>query len=218
MNCPKCQLKMPFQERICRRCQYCVDLDRYVSTDAPRAIRRRLQRKPLRHVAMQALYPKMLSYERRISPWVILVASIVPGIGHALLRRLPEALFFVVLVPSLALAALFSPVDATASLALLGLGFGLHVASIFRITSTSMHLGMSSRLGMHLALFALLAVFIYSPLGNLVLTYKPELTYQRSVPMEDINSGLLLAVGIFITSWALSGVVSLLLSRSEKRT
>lgn len=219
MNCSKCQFKMQFQERVCRRCQYCPELDTYISTEAPRRSRKRIQKVRLRTLALAVLRLESLRFRRQrdLSPGVVMVAGIVPGVGHILTGRLYEGLLYAAGVPALLLSALFSRLDASNSLTLMGLAFGLHVTSLFRLTAFSVETGLIGRLTAHLGIFIILSICLYAPLSNLLLAYKPEMTTDRTSGVEHFFGNFALFVFILAGAWILGKFLSLLFSLPEKK-
>lgn len=219
MNCAKCQFKMAFQERVCRRCQYCQELDTYISTDAPRRSRNGIQKVRLRTrmLAVLRLESLRFSRQRELSPNLVLAAGIVPGLGHILTGRLYEGLLYAAGVPALLLSALFSRLDASNSLTLMGLAFGLHVTSLFRLTAFSVETGFKGRLAAHLGIFIILSICLYAPLSSLLLSYKPEMTMDRTSGVEHFFGNFSTFVFILAGAWVLGQFLSLVFSLPEKK-
>lgn len=214
MKCLKCQYAMPFQERICRRCQYCAELDSYVRTEAPRASGAGVQQKRWHLVLRERLTPKSLKLRNqfRVSPVMVLVASVIPGLGQILLGRTLVGILGMVLTVGLIFIALFSSLSTEPSLVILGLAFGVHVATLFRTTSTAEQENWTSRAAGHLIIFGVLALLVYSPLSTLLRNWKPQYTYMRTwAPMSAITSTLTFAAQLLIFSILLSWIATRLL-------
>jgi hypothetical protein len=218
MNCPRCQFKLPFRERICRRCQFCADLNTYVSTDAPRKSKRGVQRISRIHHVFSVIEMQSLRLNRRrdFHPNFLLLAGVIPGVGHMLSGRWKEGLLFIVVVPALIATALLSPADTTNSLTLLGLAAGLHVTSLFRLTVLSKE-GLFARVLGNAAILIVLLVIVYGPLTTTLMRLKPEFTTMRTYVPGQVISATGLMLMILVGSWILSKFLSLIFSLPEKK-
>lgn len=216
MKCPKCQFAMPFQERICRRCQFCTELGGYVRTEVPRSASGRVERKGWVSMVVHFLTPRslLLMEQRRVSQPMILVASTIPGLGQILLGRTVLGLLSMFVTLGLILTALFSPLRTEPSLVLLGLAFGIHVATVFRITTAAEGTSWTTRILTHLGVLAALALLLYSPLSDLLRNLKPQYTtYRAFAPLSVINQALLLTAQLFLISVILSWLATRFLTK-----
>ncbi len=219
MNCAKCQYKMSFQERICRRCQYCAESDTYVSVDVPRRTRRGVQKLNLRIRFSYWISEKLecLHRTRDIPPVAQVMAGICPGLGQIFMGRFQEGLLYAIIIPVICLAALFSKLDTSSSLTLLGISFGIHVTSLFRLGTVGMRIGLFARVAVHGFLILTLAVLIYNPLSSTLMTYKPEFSTLRTSGLEYFFRSFWLFAGILTGAWLLGKFLSLVFSLPERR-
>ncbi len=152
-----------------------------------------------------------------MSPNLVLAAGIVPGLGHILTGRLFEGLLYAVGVPALLMYALFSRLDPSNSLTLLGLAFGLHLTSLFRLTTFAVETGVVGRIAAHVGLFVILSIALYAPLSNLLLTYKPEMTMYRTSGAEHFFGSFWMFVVILAVAWIVGKFLSLVFALPEKK-
>jgi len=96
MKCPKCGLARPLDDRLCRRCKYVFDEDRFVSLTPPRASDRTMLQRVVNLERFRRPFECLQGI--RTAPWVPVLASLVPGLGHALLGRPWKGIFYLVLV------------------------------------------------------------------------------------------------------------------------
>lgn len=132
MKCPKCGLARGIEDRICRRCKLLFGEDRFIALTPPRAADRTL----LDRVGALRVRERLRERLRlRVSDVRILVpASLIPGLGHAISGRPARGLSFLVLVGLLFFLSvrLFS---GTSGQALFGLAVSIHAFCILDVTS-----------------------------------------------------------------------------------
>jgi hypothetical protein len=127
VRCPKCGLARGMDDRVCRRCKYLFDEDRYLALMPPRATDR-------------SLPERLLGRRFRVrlagwtgDPWVPVVASLVPGLGHLVLGRVRTGLVFMALVGALIILSIRS-FSGLGGQILFGLGVSAHACCILDMT------------------------------------------------------------------------------------
>lgn len=224
MNCPKCQHRMEFRERVCRRCLYCAELDSYFSVEVPRSRRRGASRiGVLRNLRMRVLEQSTWARQQHeLAPWLLLLVSVVPGVGHILSGRKIEGILTFAVVTGLVSYCLFSDILSSTAMPLLGIAYGLHIMSLLRMTM-KMDFSLPRRLALSLLFFLLLGVGIYTPLTDLMLTYKPEYVFEaryNGIP-EFGNSVFVFSLpyimSAVIVAWLLGKFLSLVFSLPERK-
>jgi len=127
MKCPKCGLDRPLNDQVCRRCKYVFDEDRFLKVVPPRASRPTASPKSFARPTWRFLE------ELRYRPWVPPIASIVPGLGHAIQGRVWLGLLYGILVGLfLTLAAVFF--GETYAQVFLGVAVSTHATCILDTT------------------------------------------------------------------------------------
>ena len=114
MKCPKCGLGRTLADRVCRRCKYFFEEDRFIALEPPRN----------------------LTDVPPIPKWFIFMASVIPGLGHLLSGRVARGLILfsiTILLGALSIANF----DTTIGRALFGLAVSAHAFSIFDLTTWS---------------------------------------------------------------------------------
>lgn len=152
MKCPKCGMARAIDDRVCRRCRYFFEEDRFVDVVPPRAGGPAIPRRPRRMSA-------------RTKTRLVYAASLVPGLGHAISGspRKGAILFGIVAALAAASVAWFTgPVGRIC----FGLAVSAHAYSIFDLTPWSRSPEARHR-----------AVAMGALLCGLLLLYWPALTF-----------------------------------------
>lgn len=130
MNCPKCGLAHSLAERVCRRCKYFFEEDRYLSIEPPRSGR------PVPDPARRSLDFPAVAERLASRAWVVYTAALIPGLGHMLSGNRKRGWIYCALSIGLMILSilLFS---GTAGQILFGLAVSIHAYSIFELTPWS---------------------------------------------------------------------------------
>ncbi len=147
MNCPKCRMARSLEDRVCRRCKYVFDEDRFISVEPLRA---------------SSPAPKPRLPRAPLPGWAIHVASLVPGLGHVLLgRRIRGAAYFGVVAVLMMLSTVWF--TSGSGRLLFGLAVSAHAQSMFELTPWAKSESLRTRL---IAIGVILAglMFLYWPL------------------------------------------------------
>ncbi|MBI2901733.1 MAG: hypothetical protein HYY17_16230 [Planctomycetes bacterium] len=166
MNCPKCGMARAIDDRVCRRCRYFFEEDRFVDVVPPRSGGPALPREP------RPLSP-------RARTWLVYAAALVPGLGHFLSGNRRRGLFFFGLVAVLATLSVLLFTQLVGRICF-GLAVSAHAFSIFDLTPW----GRSPEL--HHRVLAMGAI-----LCGLLVLYQPVLSWlaNRFVRPEAVAAG-----------------------------
>ena len=208
MKCPKCGLDRPLNDQVCRRCKYVFDEDRFLDLTLPEVDGRGPGK------AYQA--PTRLDWrvEDFLSrPWVPPLASLIPGLGHYLQRRLlTGTIYFLAVAGMLIISVLYF--GRTVGQMLFGVMVSTHAMCILDTTPWGKSPVARKRLTGMAALLMIL-MLLYWPLVRLlantfVAVVIPRIDHGvvRMAPVDYTDQIIVMAI-----TFAVSAAVSVWLSK-----
>ena len=125
MTCIKCGMKRNLKDRVCPRCKYLFDEDRFISVEPPRAAASPSPRR----ASWGAGWEKI---ELTLSRFALL-AALIPGLGHLIRGFRVRAAIYFGLVVGLMLLGVVGFASSGGQI-LFGLAISIHAFSVFDLT------------------------------------------------------------------------------------
>lgn len=218
MNCPKCGLARALTDRVCRRCKYFFDEDRFIEIPSPSSDAMAAPLDSARLGLWAGVRRRMQSLRER--PWARAVATfaaaLVPGLPQALSGRRRRGAAFLGLVSGLLGGAiLLFPSDVGS--VLYGAAISAHAYGIFEESPWSRHLDWKRRLFAMVCVLAALMIF-YGPLFEALRQWRAGPPQRQLLHGgEDAIRGLLRLGFFFVGVVAFSWIVALVQATRARR-
>jgi len=224
-------LKRSLQERICRRCKYLFDEDRFVTVEPPRAgsdfsalaVRERLGRRWWKAFQQSFSGPAAATWDSKsqaVVTWATCLVSLIPGLGHIVSGAWVRGIIFMAAVGAL-MAACLVLFSSGVGPFLFGMAAAIHAYSIFELTPYRESTELRTRIGVMASL--LVGLFaIYWPLLSFLAdrllrpVTLPAGTRWGGLAVPDVGTLLLLAL-LFVATLILSYVVGRAIHRRRRQ-
>jgi hypothetical protein len=198
MKCAKCGLTRGLDDRVCRRCKYVFDEDRFIAVTPPRAADGSVS---------QRLLDQRFGFRLPVwtgNPWVLVLASLIPGLGHILSGRVGRGLIFMAVIVALISLSIQS-FSGLGGQMLFGLCVSAHAFCILDLTPWAQSPLPGRRATAMVAILAALLLVYWPLLTFLANVFVPATRVNRdglfSFPTNAIDPGRLVALGfLFVIS------------------